>query len=422
MHTKFQTSPKSSGNSGSVAPAIAYFSKEDKDRDPGEIGYGFFSSDKTGITPEAAQELIEHKSYSKSLGKNESKFFHVVISFSQHELEGKTDKELIEFAQKNFASMYLEAGKRDETDPSQLAWCAKLETTRKYKGDDEKVQQKTKKSGQLKEGDNRHIHIVVARKTLDNRKISPLSNHFKEGQKKGNVTKGFDQDDFRLRLQYEFDEHFSHSRKMEERYEDKLVVTRPDLNLNRDDFAKVKTAQLDRRLEQLGELISAKAKKVRAFIDRSSADFKKHFIYLIQWYAKTKAQHSRQLRPHLLPAAAPKIEQKTTIVDRPTLPLKPNLDNIPTGDTAKEVEIHASQNRVPPFNFIDELKKIEDQEKTLNAKFGKISNEDFTKEILELHEQRKRLMDRNQEEQKKAAQNKKPGQDPERKKDNGISR
>jgi hypothetical protein len=406
MHTKFQTSPKSGGNSGSVSAAIAYFSKEDKDRDPTEIGYGFFTSEKTGVSAEDAKELIEHKLYSKSLGKNESKFFHVVISFSQHELEGKTDKELIEFAQQNFASMYLEAGKRDEIDTSQLAWCAKLETTRKYKGDDEKVRQKAKKSGQLKEGDQRHIHFVVARKTLDNRKISPLSNHFKEGQKKGNVTKGFDQDDFRLRLQYEFDDYFSHERKKEERYEDKLVVTRPDLQLKENGLSRLQSSQIDRSLEQLGKLLSSKAKKVRAFIDRSSADFKKHFIYLVKWYAQTKAKHSKALRPHLVPAAAPKVEQKPTIVDRSTPSLKP---------------VDVSNNNVQPFNFLDELKKIELREQALTSKMGTLSAEQMSKEYLEIHEQRKRLLERREEEQKRAGQTKTPGQDPNPKKDRGPS-
>lgn len=367
MHTKFQTSPKSGGNAGSVAPAISYFSKEDKNRDPNDIGFGFFNAEQTGITPEAAQELIEHKLYSKSLGKKESKYYHVVISFSQHELEGKSDSELIEFAQKNFASMYLDAGKRGETDPSQLAWCAKLETTRKYKGDDEKVREKAKKSGQLKEGDNRHIHFVVARKTLDNRKISPLSNHFKEGQKKGNVTKGFDQDDFRLRLQFEFDDHFSHSRKKEERYEDKLVVKRPDLKLNNNMTSAVINITIDRKLKQLNELISAKAKKVRTFIDRTSAGFKRNFIQLIRKYGHKEL-----------------------------LPLQPITK---------------------PFNFIEELKVIEIKEKALEEKMGKIPQDQFVKEMIAMHEERKMLIIRNKEENKKASQE----QSPDIKKDGGIS-
>jgi hypothetical protein len=392
MITLFQTSPKSNGNSGSAGAAISYFSKEDKNRDPNDIGFGFFNSEQTGIAPEAAQELIEHKLYSKSLAKVDSKFFHVVIAFSQHELEGKTDEELIEFAQKNFATMYLDAGKRDEIDPSQLAWCAKLEKTRKYKGDDIKVLQKVKKSGQLKDdGDQRHIHIVVARKTLDNRKISPLSNHFKEGQKKGNVTKGFDQDAFRLRLQFEFDDHFSHSRKKEERYEDKLAVRRPDLNLNNNMTSAVINITIDRKLKQLNELISAKAKKVRTFIDRTSAEFKRNFIQLIRKYAYNKH-----------------------------LSLKPKSTDTQTLDTSKNEEIHASTNRAPstkPFDFIEEMKMI-DARKEAQKHLSPAESLEYELETMKLE---KEIYLKSKEIQKQKDQDKKPGQDPERKKDNGFS-
>lgn len=422
MITLFQTSPKSDGNSGSAGAAISYFSKEDKEdknRNPNDIVFGFFNSEQTGIAPEVAKELIEHKLYSKSLAKVDSKFFHVLIAFSQDELKGKSDKELIEFAQKNFATMYLEAGKRHEIDPLQLAWCAKLEKTRKYKGDDIEVLQKAKNSGQLKDGDQRHIHIVVARKTLDNRKISPLSNHFKEGQKKGSVTKGFDQDDFRLRLQFEFDDHFSHSRKKEERYEDKLAVRRPDLNLNNNMTSAVINITIDRKLKQLNELISAKAKKVRTFIDRTSAEFKRNFIQLIRKYAHEKP-----------------------------LPLKPKSTDTQTLDTSKNEEIHTSTNRVPstkpfdftgkppfenpqnihtstnrvpttkPFDFIEEMKII-DARKEAQKHLSPAESLEYELETMKLE---KAIYLKSKEIQKQKDQDKKTGQDPERKKDNGISR
>ena len=46
-------------------------------------------------------------------------------------------------------------------------------------------------------------------------------------------------------------------------------------------------------------------------------------------------------------------EQDATIVDRWNLPLKP-ISNTPICDTAKEMEIHASPNRVLPFNSLEE--------------------------------------------------------------------
>lgn len=334
---KFQTSPKSSGNSGSVSPAIAYFAKEDKDRDPDEIGHGFFSSEKTGINPDEAKGIIEHSLYSKSLGKDESKYFHVLIGFSAQELEGKTDKELIEFVQKNFAETYLEAGNRHEIDPSQLAWCAKLENVRKYKGDDIKVQENAKKSGQLKDGDNRHIHIVVARKTLDNRKISPLSNHFRTGKSSGAVAKGFDQTDFKVRIEHAFDQEMKHSRKKEDSVSTLLAAYRPDLfkPMNHD---KIILESIEKNIHKLSKLLSPKVKKVRAFISKASEAFMKDFIDKIKRrYLRTDKKYEA-LRPHLA---------EHTIGNNSNLPLQP-VSNTPD----------------KPFNFLEELYKLQEKIKT----------------------------------------------------------
>ena len=50
-----------------------------------------------------------------------------------------------------------------------------------------------------------------------------------------------------------------------------------------------------------------------------------------------------------------------------------------------------------------------------------MSPEEMSKEYLEIHEQRMRLMERQREEQKRASQPKTPGQDPNNKKDRGPS-
>ena len=380
---KFQTSPKSEGNSGSVAPAISYFAKEDKKRSPEEIGFGFFSSDRTGISPDEAQELIEHTLYSKSLGKDESKYFHVMIGFSQPELEGKSDEELIDFVQKHFATMYLEAGQRHETDPSQLAWCAKLEKTRKYKGDDEKVRQGAKKSGQLKDGDQRHIHIVVARKTLDNRKISPLSNHFRKGKSKGNVTKGFDQDEFKAMIEAEFDSFFKHSREREDSVLTKLAVHRPDL-IEQKSFDSFYLSQIAANINKLKKILAPAARKIKTYI-------RENLIEKIKSYAQNRAEHTKVLRPHLNPELPP---------------LKPDLHN---------EDIHASTNNAQeqkPFNFNEALRELDEME----VKSMKLPPSEMTEEILRITQLRKEIYERFIEEQKRSDQERKSGQNPDRKK------
>jgi hypothetical protein len=284
---KFQTSPKSNGNTGSCAQAINYFAKEDKDRDPSEPSHGFFTADGQNLSAETAQSTIEHAKYSQGLKKDESKFYHVMISFSEKELEGKTDQELIEFTKDHFADAYLDAGQRAQTSASELIWCAKLEHTRKYKGDDPKVQENAKKSGQIKEGDNRHIHVVVARKTQNNRKISPLSNHFKKGTDKGAVKGGFDQAIFKTTLEMNFDDNFSHKRQKEDYVSEKLQAYRPDLFKHQNMFDTF-LGQVQNKIKQIQAKSIPKAEEIQKKVKR--------FIYSI---SHTAIQKLNTLSNHL---------------------------------------------------------------------------------------------------------------------------
>lgn len=95
---------------------------------------------------------------------------------------------------------------------------------------------------------------------------------------------------------------------------------------------------------------------------------------------KEKAQHSKQLRPHLLPAAAPIIQNQPTPI--------PSL---------KPIESSKSE----PFNFLAELEKIKEKEKEITSKMGSMSTEEITKEMINIHELRKQLIDKNKEEQQR---------------------
>lgn len=236
-YIKFQTSPKSGGNSGSCAQILNYLEKESK---------GFFEANRDDLSHSEAKNIVEHKFYKKGVGKDDSKHYSVVFSFSQEELEGKTDKELIDFAKANFAETYCNAIKGKEQDPSTIAWVGKLEKNRKYKGDHPDVLAGLAKSGQNKEGDNRHIHFVVARKTLDDKKVSPMSNHFRKANK-GAVKSGFDQDLFKIELEKRFDMAFTHSRDNTDKVEEKLRKYRPDLvQGNKSDLDKIQETNIEK--------------------------------------------------------------------------------------------------------------------------------------------------------------------------------
>lgn len=240
-HIKFQTSPKSGGNSGSCDQVLNYLEKESK---------GFFDANRDDLSNDQAKHTIEHSFYKKGVKKTDSKFYSVVFSFSADELKGKTDEQLVEFAKSNFADTYCSSIKGKDQGSDTIAWVAKLEKNRKYKGDHPDVKADKAKSGQLKPGDNRHIHFIVSRKTLDDKQVSPMSNHFKKSNK-GAVKSGFDQDAFKLDIENRFDQHFEHLRKTADRVEEKLRPYRPDLVQGNDFDLKGITKRNSERLDKV---------------------------------------------------------------------------------------------------------------------------------------------------------------------------
>lgn len=239
MFCKF---PAPSDNKAGCNKSLDYLSKEDKNRGDDNELKGFFSSDQTNLSKDDAQKTIEHSYYKKGLKSDQDKHFMVVVSFSKDELKGKSNEELIKYAQKNFANDYAASVTGREVDPKSIAWIGKVEENRKYKGFDKEVKEGNAKSGQIKEGDNRHIHFIVSRKTLDDKQISPHSNHFKSGTNSGAVKGGFDQDIFKLNTEKSFDKEFSHSREKKDMVQEKLKPYRKDLSAK--DYTPIKADSL----------------------------------------------------------------------------------------------------------------------------------------------------------------------------------
>jgi hypothetical protein len=176
----------SGGNSGSSGNAVEYLEKENKVRKKSERSTeGFFNQKSLDIRPDFAIKKLDSKR--QGIKKHEAKFYNLIISPSQKELAELTDDDLKDYT-KDLMIKYAENFNRG-TDPNDLVWFAKLEKKRKYKGFKEKKNDKLNlppgvKSGDYKSGDNRHIHVLVRRKTEKNMSLSPLA-HQREGTTKG---------------------------------------------------------------------------------------------------------------------------------------------------------------------------------------------------------------------------------------------
>lgn len=195
--------------------SVNYLEKENKgksitEREP------FFNDNTNFATPKQVEyDINEHK---KGLKSTDSKYYEVIITFSKDELKGKSDKELKEYIKKEFPKAYTGAVNGKNIDEKQLTWFAKLEQQRKYKGTDKEVLAGKAKSGQMKEGDQRHFHVLIARKTKDEKhKISPLTNH--RDTQKGVVKGGFERVKFAENIEKSFDKHFKYERSQEQSFQ-----------------------------------------------------------------------------------------------------------------------------------------------------------------------------------------------------------
>lgn len=247
MYISFDSPDPVSRNSSGPQKMINYLNKEnDKKEDLSKnVGDGFFSREQEDLSKAEAISIIEHSKYRTRLESDQTKYYSLSINFSAAELLGKSDQDLIDYVKNEFSGAYSSAILGRDVDPNNIVWVAKLEKERRYKGDAQMVKDGIVKSGDLKPGDNRHVHILIARKTLCDKKVSPLSNHFREGVNNGVVKGGFDQDSFKMEIESRFDRSFGFKREYESSYQKHLDIKRPDLNrsLNYDSAMKSQLAQ-----------------------------------------------------------------------------------------------------------------------------------------------------------------------------------
>ena len=144
-----------------------------------------------------------------------------------------------------------------------LLYFAKIEKERSYKGTDLEVKEGLAKQGDLKEGNQTHIHVLVSRKCRQNKlKLSPLSKH--RGTRKGPIQGGFDRRAFYQSAEEVFDRRFGYARKLEETfaYQNALKNQGPKERL----MMKLKAASLDKEIDlPLGKgLVKAISKNQKA--------------------------------------------------------------------------------------------------------------------------------------------------------------
>lgn len=198
------TGSESGNNKGSCSQLVNYLEKENQKKGLLDKRF-FFSAAEDRVAAFDVQSAIDSNHH--KLGRKDAKFFMLVISPSEKELDHIQcdEKKLMEYTRSvmdNYAFTFNKG-----ISGAELLWFAKVEEFRKEKG---------KKDP--KPGLQWHVHVIVSRYDKQKRyKLSPLTNH--RNTQQGIAKGGFDRNAFRENGERTFDRLFGYQRSFEETWE-----------------------------------------------------------------------------------------------------------------------------------------------------------------------------------------------------------
>ena len=222
MYIDFSGGGKGAANKGSVADLTKYLGKEQKMliKENKEREY-FFDIKHDNITKREVDMAIDGQSRN-GLGKKDAKFYMVSVNPSKKELAhiANDPKKLKEWVQKEYMPQLVKDFNRDGLRAENVNMFAKLEHYRHYKGTDKEVKLGKVRSGQRKEGNNMHVHVIIGRRSKDgNFKLSPNANARSKGQQGAAMNAGFDRNAHKIAVEQNFDKSFGYKRGKGESFE-----------------------------------------------------------------------------------------------------------------------------------------------------------------------------------------------------------
>ena len=227
MYIDFSGGGKGANNKGSVKDLTKYLGKEQKGlAKEGREQELFFDMDRDNITKREVDMAIDGQSRN-GLGKKDAKFYMISVNPSQKELAhiGNDPKKLKEWVQKEYMPRLVKDFERDGLRPENVNMYAKLEHYRHHKGTDREVRNGRMRSGQRKEGNNMHVHVIIGRRSRDGRfKLSPNANARAKGQQGAARNAGFDRNAHKIGVEQSFDKSFGYKRGKGESFELKQAM------------------------------------------------------------------------------------------------------------------------------------------------------------------------------------------------------
>lgn len=259
----------SGGSAGSCGGLVNYLEKQERGQ--------WFSQERDGMRASEVTPAIDQNK--RNLGRDDEKFYQVIIGPSKEELKhiGDDPAKLRDYTRDVMNEYARNFGKGIEG--KDLVWFAKIEKERTHTHHDRAVQTGEEWKGKKKEGEQTHVHIIVSRTEnlsqfkaqqqagqMERKhplKLSPATNH--RATEKGAVKGGFDRTAFIRASERQFDQRFSYERKptetfdysrnqqhgtQAERVAEKLAVIRAESHRQEQERAAQRQAAERRAIEQ----------------------------------------------------------------------------------------------------------------------------------------------------------------------------
>lgn len=227
MHINI-TDSENGSNKGSSSQLVHYLEKENRLNQLEDLMHTpeyWFNQDRQNIQPYEVRTSLDNNI--AKLSHNDAKFFLINVSPSRKELawlkelhgEDAMKAKLKEYAvsvMDEYARNFRRPGIESSKD---LLWFGKIEEHRYYSHKDPEVKQGLRKRGELKEGDQWHIQIVVSRKDITNSiKLSPMNKSRGRNQEHSLKVGQFDRKSFAASGERLFDEKFGFERELTESF------------------------------------------------------------------------------------------------------------------------------------------------------------------------------------------------------------
>ncbi|SEI81471.1 hypothetical protein SAMN04488018_10559 [Myroides marinus] len=218
------TNSETGSNKGSSAGLVEYLEKENKLKTDNTEKELWYTNDRYDVSHQEVRVKLDNNV--AKLCKTDDKFFLVNISPSEKEiffLKEKYGKEILQQKLKEYATAVMDAYalnfKKDSiTSSKDLLWFGKLEYFRYYSITDEKVKNGEVNIGDIKEGEQMHLQIIVSRKDITNKiKLSPKNNSRGKNTEHSAKFGQFDNLAFKENSEKLFDDMFDYQRGLKEK-------------------------------------------------------------------------------------------------------------------------------------------------------------------------------------------------------------